>query len=213
VRHIADDDYAPVVEAALAAPGFAEDAPAQTATIGFGHDAVLSVADQVVAAVKSGAIRHFFLVGGCDGAAPGRNYFTQFAEQVPDDCVVLTLGCGKYRFNRHDFGSIGGLPRLLDVGQCNDSYSAIVIASALAKAFDCGVNDLPLSLVISWFEQKAVAVLLTLLALGVRNIRLGPTLPAFLTPGLIGVLAERFAIRPTTEARTDLAACLQKAAA
>jgi hydroxylamine reductase len=210
VRHLAGDDFAPVVAAARALAGFTEDAPAETVTIGFARHAVLGVADKVVAAVKSGAIRHFFLVGGCDGAAPGRNYFTEFAEAVPDDSVVLTLGCGKYRFNRHAFGDIGGIPRLLDLGQCNDSYSAIAIATALAGAFNCGVNELPLTLVISWFEQKAVAVLLTLLALGVRNIRLGPTLPAFLTPALIGVLVERFAIRPITDAATDIAASLQR---
>lgn len=213
VRHLEADDFAPVLAAARALPGFAKDTPAETVTIGFARHAVLGVADKVIAAVKTGAIRNFFLVGGCDGAASGRNYFTEFAEAVPDDSVVLTLGCGKYRFNRHEFGDIGGIPRLLDLGQCNDSYSAIVIATALAEAFDCGINELPLSLVISWFEQKAVAVLLTLLALGVRNIRLGPTLPAFLTPTLIGVLVKRFGILPTTEARADIAACLQRQAA
>ena len=213
VRHLADDDFAPVLAAARAQPGFAADAPAETVTIGFARNAVLGVADTVIAAVKSGAIRHFFLVGGCDGAASGRNYFTEFAEAVPQDSVVLTLGCGKYRFNRHAFGDIGGIPRLLDLGQCNDSYSAIVIAGALAKAFDCGINELPLTLVVSWFEQKAIAVLLTLLALGVRNIRLGPTLPAFLTPTLIGVLVERFGIQPTTDAGLDIAASLSRLAA
>jgi len=213
VRHLVDDDFSPVLAAARAQPGFAADAPAGTVTIGFARNAVLGVADTVVAAVKSGAIRHFFLVGGCDGAASGRNYFTEFAEAVPQDSVVLTLGCGKYRFNRHEFGDIGGIPRLLDLGQCNDAYSAIVIAGALAKAFDCGINDLPLTLVVSWFEQKAIAVLLTLLALGVRNIRLGPTLPAFLTPALIGILVERFGIQPTGDARTDMAASLSRQAA
>jgi len=213
VRHLEHGDFAPVVAAARALPGFTTDVPAETVTIGFARDSVLGVADQVVAAVKTGAIRHFFLVGGCDGAAPGRNYFTEFAEAVPQDSVVMTLGCGKYRFNRHAFGSIGGIPRLLDLGQCNDAYSAIVIASALAKAFDCGINALPLSLVVSWFEQKAVAVLLTLLALGVRNIRLGPTLPAFLTPNLIGVLVERFGIQPITDPAADIAASLQRQAA
>ena len=171
---------------------------------------MLGVAGQVVEAVKSGAIRHFFLVGGCDGAAPGRNYFTDFAESTPPDTVVLTLGCGKYRFNKHEFGTVGGLPRLLDLGQCNDSYSAIVVADALAKAFGCGINDLPLTLVVSWFEQKAVAVLLTLLALGVRNVRLGPTLPAFLTPALLDVLVARFGIRPVTTAEADLADASRK---
>ncbi len=213
VNHLAENDFAPVLAAARALPGFTEDAPAETVTIGFARNAVLGVADKVVAAVKTGAIRHFFLVGGCDGAASGRNYFTEFAEAVPDDSVVLTLGCGKYRFNRHAFGTIGGIPRLLDLGQCNDSYSAIAIAAALAGAFNCGVNELPLSLVISWFEQKAVAVLLTLMALGVRNIRLGPTLPAFLTPALIGVLVERFGIQPITDASADIAASLRRQAA
>jgi hydroxylamine reductase len=213
VHHLDGDDYAPVLAAAQALPGFSDDAPAETVTIGFARNAVLGVADTVIEAVKTGAIRHFFLVGGCDGAASGRNYFTEFAEAVPEDSVVLTLGCGKYRFNRHEFGTIGGIPRLLDLGQCNDSYSAIVIATALAGAFNCGLNELPLSLVISWFEQKAVAVLLTLLALGVRNIRLGPTLPAFLTPNLLGVLVERFGIQPITEASADIAASLQRQAA
>jgi hydroxylamine reductase len=217
LHHLECDDFTPVVAAAHALPGFtpgdADDTPAETVTIGFARNAVLGVADTVIKAVKTGAIRHFFLVGGCDGAASGRNYFTEFAESVPEDSVVLTLGCGKYRFNRHAFGTIGGIPRLLDLGQCNDSYSAIAIATALAGAFNCGVNELPLSLVISWFEQKAVAVLLTLLALGVRNIRLGPTLPAFLTPNLLGVLVERFGIAPITQAKADIAACLQRQAA
>ena len=213
VHHLDGDDYAPVLAAAQALPGFSDDAPAETVTIGFARNAVLGVADTVIEAVKTGAIRHFFLVGGCDGAASGRNYFTEFAEAVPEDSVVLTLGCGKYRLNRHEFGTIGGIPRLLDLGQCNDSYSAIVIATALAGAFNCGLNELPLSLVISWFEQKAVAVLLTLLALGVRNIRLGPTLPAFLTPNLLGVLVERFGIQPITKASADIAASLQRQAA
>ncbi len=213
VQHLAGDDFAPVLAAAHALPGFTEDAPAETVTIGFARHAVLGVADTVIEAVKTGAIRHFFLVGGCDGAASGRNYFTEFAEAVPADSIVLTLGCGKYRFNRHAFGDIGGIPRLLDLGQCNDSYAAIVIASALADAFACDINALPLSLVISWFEQKAVAVLLTLLALGVRNIRLGPTLPGFLTPALIGVLVERFGVLPITEAKADIAAALERRAA
>lgn len=182
-------------------------------TVGFGHNAVLGVADKVIDAVKAGAIRHFFLIGGCDGAAPGRNYYTEFAEQAPQDTVVLTLGCNKYRFNQHDFGDIGGIPRLLDLGQCNDTYSAIKIASALAEAFNCGVNDLPLSLVISWFEQKAAAVLLTLLALDIKNIRLGPTLPAFLTPNILNVLVEKFGIQPIGEARADIAAALSRKAA
>uniref|UniRef100_UPI000B34B366 hydroxylamine reductase n=1 Tax=Crenothrix polyspora TaxID=360316 RepID=UPI000B34B366 len=194
VRHISDKNFAPVIQAAKALPGFKEAASEKLITVGFGRDAVLGVADKVIDAVKSGAIRHFFLVGGCDGAAPGRNYYTDFAEQAPQDTVVMTLGCAKYRFNQHDFGDIGGIPRLLDLGQCNDTYSAIKIATALADAFECGVNELPLSLVVSWFEQKAAAVLLTLLALGIRNIRLGPTLPAFLTPNLVQVLVDKFGL-------------------
>jgi hydroxylamine reductase len=213
VRHISDKNFAPLIQAANALPGFKDDAPEKSITVGFGRDAVLSVADTVIDAVKSGAIRHFFLIGGCDGAAPGRNYYTEFAEQAPEDTVVMTLGCNKYRFNRHDFGDIGGIPRLLDLGQCNDSYSAIKIATALAGAFECGVNDLPLSLIVSWFEQKAAAVLLTLLALGIRNIRLGPTLPAFLTPNLVQVLVDKFGLMPITTALADIEAALSCKAA
>ena len=194
VRHIGDKNFAPLIQAANALPGFKTEVSPKTITIGFGRDAVMGVADKVIDAVKSGAIKHFFLVGGCDGAASGRNYYTDFAEQAPQDTVIMTLGCAKYRFNQHDFGDIGGIPRLLDLGQCNDSYSAIKIATALAGAFECGVNELPLSLIISWFEQKAAAVLLTLLALGIRNIRLGPTLPAFLTPNLVQVLVDKFGL-------------------
>ena len=204
VTHIANGDFSPVIEAALAAPGFTEDGPDQTILVGFGHQTVLGVADQVVAAVKAGAIKHFFLVGGCDGARSGRDYYTEFAESVPKDCVILTLACGKYRFNKLDFGAIGGIPRLLDIGQCNDAYSAIKIAVALSQAFNCGVNDLPLSLVLSWYEQKAVAILLTLLHLGIRNIRLGPTLPAFVTPNVLKVLSEKFNLMPITTAGQDL---------
>ncbi|MGA2865741.1 MAG: hydroxylamine reductase [Verrucomicrobiota bacterium] len=211
VTHIANGDFTPVIAAALAAPGFAQDGPDQTIRVGFGHQAVLSVADKVIAAVKSGAIRRFFLVGGCDGARSGRDYYTEFAAAVPKDCVVLTLACGKYRFNKLDFGTIGGLPRLLDLGQCNDAYSAIQIALALAKAFGCGVNDLPLSLVLSWYEQKAVSILLTLLYLGLRNIRLGPTLPAFLTPNVLKVLADKFNLMPLRTPAADLQAMLGKA--
>ena len=212
VRHVANDDFRPVIEAALALPGFAEDGPDKTILVGFGHQAVLGVADQVVAAVKSGALKHFFLVGGCDGARSGRDYYTEFAESVPKDCVILTLACGKYRFNKLDFGTIGGIPRLLDIGQCNDAYSAIQIAVALSKAFGCGVNDLPLSMVLSWYEQKAVAILLTLLFLGIRNIRLGPTLPAFVTPAVLQVLVEKFNLMPIKTAEEDLKAILGKAA-
>ncbi len=213
LHHIDDSDFSLVVKAALALPGFAASAPEKTITVGFGSDAVLGVADKVIGAVKSGALKHFFLIGGCDGAAPGRNYYTEFAEQTPEDTMILTLGCGKYRFNTHDFGTVAGLPRLLDLGQCNDSYSALLIAQALAGAFECGVNDLPLSLIVSWFEQKAAAVLLTLLALGVRNVRLGPTLPGFLTPTLVDVLVKRFGILPITTPAADIAASLQRQAA
>ena len=169
---------------------------------------MLGVADKIVDAVKSGAIRHFFLIGGCDGAKPGRNYYTEFAQAVPQDCVILTLACGKYRFNKLDFGDIGGIPRLLDIGQCNDAYSAIQIAVALAEAFDTDVNNLPLSFIISWYEQKAVCILLTLLHLGIKNIRLGPSLPAFITPDVLNVLVENFNIMPITTAQEDLNAIL-----
>ena len=209
VKHIANGDFSPVIKAALAADGFAEDGPDKTITVGFGHNAVLSVADKVIEAVKSGALRHFFLIGGCDGAKPGRNYYTEFAEAVPDDCVILTLACGKYRFNKLDFGDIGGIPRLLDIGQCNDAYSAIQIAAALADAFGTDVNGLPLSFILSWFEQKAVVILLSLLHLGVKNIRLGPTLPAFVTPAVLQVLVDKFNIMPISTPREDLAAILQ----
>jgi hydroxylamine reductase len=210
VTHIADRNFAPVIQAALAAPGFTATPPAQDITIGFARNTVMSVAGAVIDAVKAGAVKHFFLIGGCDGAKSGRNYYTEFAQQVPADCVILTLACGKYRFNKLDFGTIGGIPRLLDVGQCNDAYSAVQIAVALAKAFNCGVNDLPLSLVLSWYEQKAVAILLTLLHLGIRNIRLGPTLPAFVTPAVLKVLVDNFNIMPTTTAEADLKAILKR---
>ncbi len=208
VKHVANGNFKPVIDAALAEEGFAADEEARTIMIGFGHHATLGVADKVIEAVKSGAIRHFFLVGGCDGAKPGRSYYTEFAEQVPDDCVILTLACGKFRFNKLDFGDIGGIPRLLDVGQCNDAYSAIKIASALADAFKCGVNDLPLSMVLSWYEQKAVAILLTLLWLGIKDIRLGPTLPAFVTPAVLNVLVTTFQIKPIGTPEEDLKAIL-----
>jgi hydroxylamine reductase len=213
IKHLEGDDYGVIVEQALSLPGFAEDGEDKTIMVGFGREAVLSVADKVIDAVKSGAIKHFFLVGGCDGAKTGRNYFTDFADNAPKDTVILTLGCGKYRFNKHDFGTIGGLPRLLDIGQCNDAYSALIIATKLAEAFNCGVNDLPLSLIVSWFEQKAAAILCTLLALGVRHIKLGPTLPAFLTPALVGVLVEKFGIAPVgADVKADIAGCLTRAA-
>jgi len=214
VTHIGPGhDFSPVIQAALAAPGFAEDAPQKTITVGFARNAVLGVADQVIQAVKSGAIRHFFLVGGCDGAKSGRNYYTEFAQRVPDDCVILTLACGKYRFNKLDFGTIGGIPRLLDVGQCNDAYSAVQIAVALAGAFNCGVNDLPLSLILSWYEQKAVAILLTLLHLGIKNIRLGPSLPAFVTPPVLKVLVEKPNVAPIRTPEEDLQAILGRTVA
>jgi hydroxylamine reductase len=213
IPHISNGDFSQVVKAAHALPGFAETAPEHTVTVGFGRDAVLSVADKVIDAVKSGAIKHFFLIGGCDGSRPGRNYYTEFAEAVSPDSMILTLGCAKYRFYSHDFGTIAGLPRLLDLGQCNDAYSALVIAQALAGAFGCGVNELPLSLIISWFEQKAVAVLLTLLSLGVRNIRLGPTVPGFLTPVLIDVLEERFGLLTNLSVEADVAESMGSAAA
>ena len=204
VTHIADRNFTPLIQAALQADGFTEDTPAQNIIVGFGHEAVMGVAGKVIEAVKGGAIKHFFLIGGCDGAKSGRNYYTEFAQQVPQDCVILTLACGKYRFNKLDFGDIGGIPRLLDIGQCNDAYSAIQIAVALAKAFDCGVNDLPLSMIISWYEQKAVAILLTLLHLGVKNIRLGPSLPAFVSPSVLNILVEKFNIAPISTPQQDL---------
>ncbi len=210
VRHITGGDFTPVIEAALAQPGFREDGPAKTLMTGFARHAVLDVADQVIEAVKAGKIRHFFLVGGCDGATPGRNYYTDFARAVPDDCVILTLACGKYRFNKLEFGDIGGIPRLLDVGQCNDAYSAIQIALALAGAFDCGVNDLPLSMVLSWFEQKAVAILLTLLHVGVTDIRIGPSLPAFIKPAALQVLVDKYNLAPISDPKVDLEACLAR---
>jgi len=208
VEHIADGDFSAVIQAALDADGFAEDGEEKTITVGFGHEAVLGVADKVIDAVKSGAIKHFFLVGGCDGAKSGRNYYTEFAEKVPDDCVLLTLACGKFRFNKLDFGDIGGIPRLLDMGQCNDAYSAIQVAVALAEAFDTDVNSLPLSMVLSWYEQKACCILLTLLHLGVKDIRIGPSLPAFISPAVLNVLVETFNIMPITTAEEDLNAIL-----
>jgi hydroxylamine reductase len=208
LAHVSRQDFSPVIAAALAAPGFTKAGPDDTILTGFGHNAVLGVADQVIGAVKAGKIRHFFLIGGCDGARPGRDYYTQLAEAVPNDCVILTLACGKYRFNKLQFGDIGGIPRLLDIGQCNDAYSAIQIAVALAGAFECGVNDLPLSLVLSWYEQKAVAILLTLLHLGIRNIRIGPSLPAFITPAVLELLQKNYNLMAITSPEQDLAAIL-----
>jgi len=207
-KHIEGDDYSEVVDKALSMPGFPEDEDKGSVKVGFAHNAVLGVADKVVEAVKSGALKHIFLVGGCDGAKPGRNYYTDFVEQTPDDTVVLTLACGKYRFFDKDLGDIGGIPRLLDMGQCNDAYSAIKVASALSEAFDMDLNELPLSLVLSWYEQKAVVILLTLLYLGLRDIRLGPSLPAFVTPNVLKVLVDKFNIMPIKTPEEDLAAIL-----
>ncbi len=208
LTHIADKDFTPVINKALAMPGFSEDKPGKSVMVGFARNTVMGVAGQVIDAVKSKAIRHFFLVAGCDGAKPGRNYYTEFVEKVPKDCVVLTLACGKFRFFDQDLGNIGGIPRLLDVGQCNDAYSAIQIAVALANAFNCGVNDLPLSMVLSWYEQKACVILLTLLYLGIKDIRLGPSLPAFITPNVLDVLVQNFNIMPIKTAEEDLKAIL-----
>jgi hydroxylamine reductase len=208
VPHISDLNFQPVIDRALALPGFPEDGNGRTVTVGFARNAVLEVAGTVIEAVKSGAIRHFFLVAGCDGAKPGRNYYTEFVEKVPKDCVVLTLACGKYRFFDKDLGDIGGIPRLLDAGQCNDAYSAVQIAVALANAFNVDVNELPLSLIISWYEQKAVCVLLALLHLGIKGIRLGPSLPAFLTPNVLETLVKTFDIKPITTPDEDLKAIL-----
>ncbi|MHC5061455.1 MAG: hydroxylamine reductase [Planctomycetota bacterium] len=209
VKHIKGRDFSEVIEKALSSAPLEED-PKGTLSTGFHFSAVLGLADKIIEAVKGGKIRHFFFIGGCDGAKPGRNYFTELAEKVPDDCLILTAACGKYRINAADYGDIDGIPRLIDTGQCNDCYSAVKIALALAEAFDCGVNDLPLSLVVSWYEQKAVAILLTLLYLGVENIRLGPSLPAFITPNVLNVLVEKFKIKPIGDADEDLAEMLKK---
>ena len=208
ISHIENKDFSPVIDKALAMDGWQDEADNGTVMVGFGHNAVLGVADKVIEAVKNKDIRHFFLVGGCDGAKPGRDYFTKFVEQVPSDCMVLTLACGKFRFFDKDLGDIGGIPRLLDVGQCNDAYSAIQIAVALAGAFECDVNDLPLSMVISWYEQKAVAILLTLLFLGIKDIRLGPSLPAFISPAILEFLVATFDIKPVDTPENDLKAIL-----
>jgi len=208
VQHIADRNFTPVIEKALSMSGFAQDSNGKTVTVGFARNTVMSVADKVIDAIKGKAIRHFFLVAGCDGAKPGRNYYTEFVERVPKDCVVLTLACGKFRFFDKELGDIGGIPRLLDIGQCNDAYSAIQVAVALSKAFNVGVNDLPLSMVLSWYEQKAVAILLTLLYLGIKDIRLGPSLPAFVSPNVLDVLVKNFNIMPIKTPEEDLKAIL-----
>ena len=205
LTHIGDDkDFTPAINKALAMDGFAADTDKDSVMVGFARNTVLGVADKVIGAVKNKDIRHFFLVAGCDGAKPGRNYYTEFVEKVPADCMVLTLACGKFRFFDQKLGDIGGIPRLLDIGQCNDAYSAIQIAAALAGAFKCEVNDLPLSMVLSWYEQKAVAILLTLLHLGIKDIRLGPSLPAFITPGVLDVLVKTFDIKPVSTPDADL---------
>ena len=215
VTHIGKDkDFTPVIEKALELGGYQEDREftgingGTSVTTGFAHNTVLSVADTIIEAVKAGALKHIFLVGGCDGARRGRSYYTEFVKQTPADTAVLTLACGKYRFNDLDLGTVGGLPRIMDMGQCNDAYSAIKVAAALADAFDCSVNDLPLTLVLSWYEQKAVCILLTLLHLGIRNIYLGPTLPAFVSPGVLKFLVENYGIRPVTTPEKDLAEIL-----
>ena len=216
VKHIekksdGEKDFSPVIRQALELGGFKEDIEPHNILVGFGHEAVLSNAQSIVDAVKSGHIRHFFLIGGCDGARPGRNYYTEFAKLVPNDCIIMTLACGKYRFNKLDFGEAAGIPRLLDIGQCNDAYSAVRIATALADAFETDINGLPLSLIISWYEQKAVADLLALLSLGFKNIYLGPTLPAFISPNVLQYLTDTFNLRLISNAEDDIKTCLRQA--
>jgi hydroxylamine reductase len=208
IPHITNLDFSPVIAKAMAMPGFAADENGKSVMVGFARNAVMGVAGAVIEAVKNKNIRHFFLVAGCDGAKPGRNYYTEFVEKVPKDCVVLTLACGKFRFFDKDLGDIGGIPRLLDIGQCNDAYSAVAIAKALAGAFNVGVNGLPLSMVLSWYEQKAVAILLSLFSLGIKNIRLGPSLPAFVTPAVLDVLVKNFNVIPVSTPDEDLKAIL-----
>lgn len=204
-----EKDFSEIINKALEIGGFKEDQEPKEILVGFGHNATLSNAPAIIDAVKSGKLRHFFLIGGCDGARPGRNYYTEFAKQVPNDCIILTLACGKYRFNKLEFGEVAGLPRLLDVGQCNDAYSAVRIALALADAFDTDVNSLPLSIILSWYEQKAVADLLALLSLGIKGIYLGPSLPAFLSPNVLQYLVDAFDIKPISTPEKDLASCLE----
>ncbi len=208
VTHINGRDFAPVINRALALPGFPADSNGKSVMVGFARETVMGVAGKVIDAVKAGQIKHFFLVAGCDGAKPGRNYYTEFVEKLPEDTVVLTLACGKFRFFDKDLGNIGGIPRLLDIGQCNDAYSAIQVAVALSKAFNVGVNELPLSMILSWYEQKAVAILLTLLYLGIKNMRLGPSLPAFVTPNVLKVLVDNYGIKPITTPEEDIKAIL-----
>ncbi|MFY9402422.1 MAG: hydroxylamine reductase [Candidatus Omnitrophota bacterium] len=208
-KHLKNRDFTLLIEKAKSLPSLPEK-PGKKIMTGFHHSAILGLADKIVEAVKSGKIKHFFLIGGCDGAKPGRNYYTEFAEKVPKDCVILTLACGKYRFNKLDFGQIDGIPRLIDVGQCNNAYSAIQVALVLSKAFNCGVNDLPLTLVLSWFEQKAVAILLTLLYLNVKGIYLGPTPPAFISKNVLGIIQEKFDLRLISSAEEDLKRILKR---
>jgi len=207
--HIKNRDFNPLIKKTVSLPGL-PDAPGKKIITGFHHTAVLGLADKIVSAVKTGKIRRFFLIGGCDGAKPGRNYYTEFAEAVPKDCVILTLACGKYRFNKLDFGHIDGIPRLIDIGQCNNAYSAIQVAVAMSKAFNCTVNDLPLSIILSWFEQKAVAILLTLLHLGIKGIRIGPTPPAFITPNVFKVIHDNYDLKLITTPQKDLADIMNK---
>ena len=216
VKHIGrkengEKDFSEIIRQAIELGGYTEDQPTHEILVGFGHNAALCYADKIVEAVKNGEIRHFFLIGGCDGARPGRNYYTEFAKMVPEDCIILTLACGKYRFNKLDFGETAGIPRLLDVGQCNDVYSAICIATALADAFNTDVNGLPISFIVSWYEQKAVADLLALLSLGVKNIYLGPTLPAFLSPNVLQYLTDTFGLKMISNAEDDIKTCLRQA--
>lgn len=208
--HLQDGNFGPAIEMALAMPGFDTDADQGSVRVGFARNAVLAVADKVIEAVNTGAIKHFFLVGGCDGAKPGRSYYTEFVEKAPADTVILTLACGKFRFFDRELGDIGGIPRLLDMGQCNDAHSAVQVAAALAEAFNCGLNDLPLTLVLSWYEQKACAILLSLFYLGIKNIYLGPSLPAFITPGVLEFLVNTFNVKPISTPDQDLAAILKK---
>lgn len=201
-------NFSVIIKKALSLGGFVSDTNGKELLVGFGHNTLLSLADKIIEAVKNKTVRRFFLIGGCDGAKPGRNYYTEFAKKVPQDCIILTLACGKFRFNNLDFGNIGEFPRLLDIGQCNDAYSAVKIAAALAGAFKVSVSELPLSLILSWYEQKAVVILLTLLSLGIKNIRLGPTLPAFISPNILNFLVENFSIKPITTPDEDLKAIL-----
>ncbi|WP_411170158.1 hydroxylamine reductase [Clostridium sp. MB05] len=215
IKHIGVDeggykDFSEIIDKALELGGFKEDEEDHEILVGFGHKATLSHAEEIVSAVKEGKVRHFFVIGGCDGARPGRNYYTEFAEQVPNDCIILTLACGKYRFNKLEFGEVAGLPRLLDVGQCNDVYSAVKIATSLADAFDTDVNSLPLSIILSWYEQKAVADLLALLSLGIKGMFLGPSLPAFISPNVLQYLVDTFNLRPISTPEEDLKDCLKQ---